>query len=130
MSARNRLPVLGVLAVLPLIAGCAAAAGAAAGAAGAVAYSERGATATVDAPLNDVVAAAEATLNEMGIAIVERDTETDDVELTGNRGDLEVNVDIERSGSVTEIEVTAKEGTLDYDRDQARDIVARIVQRL
>lgn len=115
------------------LGGCVAAAvGAAAGAAGAIAYTERGASSQVNASVAESTAATDETFEDMGIAVTGRETERDrEVEIRGERGDMDVNVHIERqdAGS-TRIHVVAREGTLDYDREYARSVLGKILERL
>lgn len=119
------------LGLTAALGGCAAAAlGAAAGAAGAIAYTERGARSQVDASVAESAAATEAVFEEMGITITGRETEEGRaVEIRGESGEMNVNVSIERD-DVTEIEVIAREGAIDYDKDYARSVLSRIVGRL
>ena len=130
MSKRPNLVVLTLLVVTVLASGCIAAAGAAAGAAGAVAYSDRGARSEVTVPVDDLVRAVEATFSAMDIAITERSRKEDGSEthLKGKNGDMEVNVDINRD-QTTKIQVIARRNLVDYDRDYARDILKKILER-
>lgn len=126
------LRLLAVLAMASTAAGCIAAA-AAAGAAGAIAYTERGANSEVNASVNTLLQATEATFSEMNIVIVERKTAENgtEVELKGNRGDLDVTVSIHQDNPpTTKIDVTAKRNVVDYDRDYARDILQRVLKRV
>lgn len=128
-----RIESVVLLGLSAALGGCAAAAvGAAAGAAGAIAYTERGASSQVNASVAESTAATEATFEDMGIAVTGRETEGDrEVEIRGERGEMDVNVHIERedAGS-TQIDVVATEGTLDYDRDYARSVLSGILERL
>ena len=130
MSKRPNLAVLTLLVVTVLTSGCIAAAGAAAGAAGAVAYSDRGARSEVTVPLDDLVRAVEATFSAMDIAITERSRKEDGSEthLKGKNGNMEVNVDINRD-QTTKIQVIARRNLVDYDRDYARDVLKKILER-
>lgn len=121
-----------VLGLSTAFGGCAAAAvGAAAGAAGAIAYTERGAGSQVNVTVAEATAAAEATFEDMGIAVTGRETEEGEVEIRGERGGMDVNVHIEREDAgMTQIDVTAREGALDYDRDYARSVLTQILDRL
>lgn len=130
---RTRLSSFMALLALPLLAGCAAAAAGAAGAAGAIAYSERGAETQLEASLAEITRATEDVFADLGLTITERDVEDggDEVELTASSGEMRVVVDIEREGSgLTSVEVTAREGTLQYDRDYAEDVLRRIMRAL
>src|SRR5687768_12259554 len=130
MKTMLRMVMLLALATLP--AGCLAAA-AAAGAGGAIAYNERGASSQVNGSVADVAADARAVLTAMGItpdAEDAGDRGENDVTVSGTRGEMRVRVEIERQSATTsEVMVTAREGTLEYDREMARDILSRIMAR-
>lgn len=126
-SARWILPLL-VLGVAP--ACLAVAAGAAAGAAGAVAYTERGASSLVKAPVDQVVQRTEAVFADLGIQVESRSVEEDgsEVDLNGETEDLEVTVEIERdTPGTTEVEVYARENLVEWDREYARMVLERII---
>lgn len=118
--------------LVPLLGACAAAAAGAAGAVGAIAYNERGAETMVETSVSEAVRATEDVFADLGLTVTERDVEDDgDVELTGTRDDMRVVVDIEEEDSgLTSIEVTAREGTLQYDRDYAEDVLRRIMRAI
>jgi opacity protein-like surface antigen len=130
MKTMLRMALLLALATLP--AGCLAAA-VAAGAGGAIAYNERGAQSQVNGSVADVAADARAVLTAMGITPDGEDGGDggeNDVTVSGTRGEMRVRVEIERQSATTsEVMVTAREGTLDYDREMARDILSRIMAR-
>lgn len=129
---RTMLKLVMLLALATLPAGCLAAA-AAAGAGGAIAYNERGAQSLVNGSVADVAADARAVLTAMGITPDGEDAGDggeNDVTVSGTRGEMRVRVEIERQSATTsEVMVTAREGTLDYDREMARDILGRIMAR-
>jgi hypothetical protein len=132
MSTRPPLAVLILAVVTPFAAGCIAAAGAAAEPLG-PAYTERGARSEVTASADSVTRAVESTFSSMEIAITERSRKEDGSEthLKGKNGDIEVNVDITRDQSqTTKIQVTARRNLVDYDRDYARDILRKVLERL
>lgn len=121
-----------LLAVLAMpAAGCVAAA-AAAGAAGAIAYTDRGAKGVVNATVPKAIDDTRAVFRDLGITI-ESDpgaSAENDVTVVGRRGEMRITVEIEReSASTSEVEVFAREGTLDWDRSLSRDILARINAR-
>jgi FAD/FMN-containing dehydrogenase len=130
MKTMLKMVLLMALAVLP--SGCLAAA-AAAGAGGAIAYNERGAQSLVNGSVADVVADARAVLSAMGITPDGEDagdSNENDVTVSGTRGEMRIRVEIERQSATTsEVMVTAREGTLEYDREMARDILSRIMAR-
>lgn len=125
---KRMLRIVLVLALATLPAGCLAAA-AAVGAGGAIAYNERGARSLVNRPVANVAADARAVLADMGIT-PEGSGDSDNRVESGSRGDLRVRVEIEReSDNRSEVMVTAREGTLNFDRAMARDILSRIIAR-
>jgi hypothetical protein len=126
---RTMLKMVLVLALATLPAGCLLAA-AGAGAAGAIAYNDRGAESLVNGSVAEVAADARAVLTDMGIVLDAGDTGGNDVTVSGARGEMRVRVEIERQTATTsEVMVTAREGTLDYDREMARTILSRIMAR-
>lgn len=127
------IQALAPLALVAALTGCAAGLGAAAGAAGVIAYNDRGAEANVESSVQAVASATEAAFSELGIATTSRNVQDGgaEIEIQGRSGDMEVVVEIEdEGGGLTEVEVTAKEGTLDYDRSYAEDVLRRIIDRL
>jgi hypothetical protein len=128
---KTMLKMVMVLALAVLPSGCLAAA-AAAGAGGAIAYNDRGASSLVNGSVAQVAADARAVLSAMGITPDGEDAgdRENDVTVSGTRGEMRVRVEIERQSATTsEVMVTAREGTLDYDREMARDILGRIMAR-
>lgn len=129
---KTMLKMVLLMALMVLPSGCLAAA-AAAGAGGAIAYNERGAQSLVNGSVADVAADARAVLTAMGITPDAEDAgdgNENDVTVSGMRGEMRVRVEIERQSATTsEVMVTAREGTLDYNREMARDILSRIMAR-
>ena len=115
------------------VGGCvAAAAGAAAGAAGAIAYTDRGAKADIDASVAEVIAATDATFDELEIQPTSRTLEEGDggAVIRGEEGDTDVTVSIETGDNgLTRVQVTAREDVVAYDRDRAKEILRSIVDR-
>lgn len=103
------------------------------GAGAAVAYSERGAKSLVNAPVSEVVQDTRAVFARMGIEMTDRgggNATENDVTVTGRQGDKEISVEIERqTDDTSEVEVVAREGLVNFDREMARDILGRIVAR-
>ena len=83
--------------------------------------------------VSQVAADARAVLSAMNITPDGEDAgdgNENDVTVSGMRGQMRVRVEIERQTATTsEVMVTAREGTLDYDREMARDILSRIMAR-
>lgn len=123
-----------MLTMIPTAAGCvAAAAGAAAGAAGAIAYTNRGVESQVDASVPATASATRQVFSDLGISLTRRevDREDDEIELEGERGDMDVTVTIEEGDDgLTEVGVIAKTSAVEYDRDYARAVLRRIVARV
>ena len=118
------------LAAVLLGTGCLAAA--AAGAAGGVYLTTRGAEAVIEGSVDDVAGRAEAVMNEMGIVKEGESTEDQGTKhvLKGKQGDLDVTIDIDReSATTTKVEVTARENLAEWDKDYAKDVLNRIVQK-
>jgi hypothetical protein len=125
---RHHLMVL--LAVTLPSTGCLAAA--AAGAAGGVYLTSRGAESVIAAPVDQVAGRAEAVMDELGIVKEGESTENegDKHVLKGKKGDLDVNIDIEReSESTSKVEVTARKNLAEWDKDYAKEVLSRIVQK-
>jgi hypothetical protein len=118
------------LAAVLLSTGCLAAA--AAGAAGGVYLTTRGAEAVVEGSVDDVAGRAEAVMTEMEIVKEGESTEDqgDKQVLKGKKGDLDITIDINReSPTTTKVEVTARENLAEWDKDYAKDVLNRIVEK-
>ncbi len=118
------------LAAALLSTGCLAAA--AAGAAGGVYLTSRGAESVIEGSVDDVAARAEAVMDEMGIVKEGESTEDqgDKHVLKGKQGDLDVNIDINReSPTTTKVEVTARKNLAEWDKDYAKQVLNRIVEK-
>lgn len=122
-----------VLAMVALPAGGCLAVAAGAGAAGAIAYNDRGAKSLVKGNVSAIAADARAVLTSMEVTL---DGEAggsgneNNAIVSGTRGETRVRVEIDRQSSTTsQVMVTAREGTLDYDREMSRDILSRISAR-
>jgi hypothetical protein len=118
------------LAAVLLGTGCLAAA--AGGAAAGVYITSRGAEAVVEGSVADVATRAESVMGEMGIVKEGESTEDqgDKHVLKGKKGDLDVNININRETDKTsKVEVTARENLAEWDKDYAKDVVNRIVEK-
>jgi hypothetical protein len=116
--------------VLPT-AGCVAAA-AAAGAGAGIYLTTRGAESTVEGSIDNVSARAQAVLREEGIVLDESNMESggDKREFKGKKGDLDVTVELERTGdNSTRVEVTARENVAEWDKEYAQELLSKIVER-
>lgn len=130
---RTTIRMMLMLSVAVLPAGGCLAAAAGAGAAGAIAYNDRGAQSLVNGSVSAIAADARAVLTGMGVTLDTEDAGDggeNDATVSGTRGEMRIRVEIEeQSASTSEVMVTAREGTLDYDRDLARDVLSRITAR-
>jgi hypothetical protein len=112
------------------------AAAAGAGAAAGIYYSDRGAESTVDAPFDEVVAASERALAEMGVPINKGESESDQKDATrettleGSRNDGEgdVEVTVKQEEGVVKVVVVAKKTEVTWDKDFAGKVLEKIVQ--
>jgi hypothetical protein len=110
--------------------GCLAAA--AAGAAGGVYATTRGAESVVEGSVDQIAGRAEAVMSEMGIVKQGESTEDqgDKQVLKGTKGDLDITIDIKRESPTTaKVEVTARENLAEWDKDYAKDVLSRIVEK-
>jgi hypothetical protein len=125
-----RRNLLFLLALALPSTGCLAAA--AAGAAGGVYLTTRGAESVVEGSVAEVAARAETVMTEMGIVKEGESTEDqgDKQVLKGKKGELDVTIDIDRESSTTaKVEVTARENLAEWDKDYAKEVLNRIVQK-
>jgi hypothetical protein len=121
-----------LLALLLMSAPACLAAAAAAGAGGAIAWTQRGASSTVSGSVDQVYQRAEAVFRDMGITATGQSSgdQGEERSLKGTRDDMEITVEIEReSASTSEVEVFARKNTVEFDRNYARDVLTRIVNR-
>jgi hypothetical protein len=122
--------LLFLLAVTLPSTGCLAAA--AAGAAGGVYLTSRGAESVVQGSVDQIAGRAEAVLSEMAIVKEGESTEDqgDQQVLKGKKGDLDITIDIQReSESTAKVEVTARKNLAEWDKEYAKDVLNRIVQK-
>ena len=117
--------------MLASVEGCfLVAAGAGAGAA--VAYTNRGARSVVDGSVDQAFDKSVAAFQQSGITETGRGVEESGAKrrLVGMKGETEVTVELNReSASTTNVEVVAKKSAVDYDKDFAKLVLTRIVQK-
>jgi len=122
-----------LLAVVAAVPAClAVAAGAGAGAVGAIAWTNRGASSTVSGTVDQAYRHSQAVFQDMGITQTGQSSSDRGRKRTlkGTRGERHITVDIKReSGSTSEVEVYVQKNAVEWDKDMARDILTRIVQR-
>jgi hypothetical protein len=112
------------------VSGCVAAA-AGAGAGAGYYFTSRGVGSTVDGSVDEVASRARSVLAADGVAITDTSTEDsgDKRTLKGKKGDLDVEVELERSGpSQTKAEVSARKNMVEWDKEYAQSLVDRIVK--
>lgn len=132
---RRATAVLKVIFPILLVApagGCLVAAAAAAGAgAGAGIYlTTQGAEGIVSGTVDAVAGRVPGVLQELGVRVTGQATEEDGAvrEWHGWRGEVEVRVQLRReSASTTKVSASARESTVEWDKEFARTIVQRIV---
>ncbi len=125
---RNGILILS-LGVSTQLFGCAAAVlgAGAAGAGGYAAYTGRGAEADLKGDLVGLRERAEATYAAKGIKITERRSTVNEQFLRGKTGDLEVTTTLKKEGSLVHVDVVAREDTLKWDREYAKELLNDIV---
>ena len=122
--------LLYLLAIALPSTGCLAAA--AAGAAGGVYLTSRGAESVIEGSVDQIAGRAEAVMSEMGIVKEGESTENqgDEQVLKGTKGELDVTIEIDRESPTTaKVEVTARENLAEWDKDYAKEVLSRIVQK-
>jgi hypothetical protein len=110
--------------------GCLAAA--AAGAAGGIYVTSRGAESVVEGQVDQIAGRAKAVMDEMEIVKQGESTEDqgDKQVLKGTKGELDVTINIRRESPTTaKVEVTARKNLAEWDKDYAKDVLSRIVQK-
>jgi hypothetical protein len=110
--------------------GCLAAA--AAGVAGGVYATTRGAESVVEGSVDQIAGRAEAVMSEMGIVKQGESTEDqgDKQVLKGTKDKLDITITINRETPTTaKVGVTARENLAEWDKDYAKEVVSRIVQK-
>lgn len=124
----SRLAIALVAATLSL-SGCFLIA-AGAGAAGAIAYTNRGASSTLDGSVDQVFDRGVGAFGAMNITETGRSTEESGRKrrLVGTRGELEITVELNReTDTTTKVEVIASRNLVDYDRELAREVLNRML---
>jgi hypothetical protein len=103
-----------------------------AGAGAAVAYTNRGARSVVDGSVDQVFDRSAGAFQQLGITETGRGVEESGAKrrLVGMKGETEVTVELTReSATTTNVEVVAKKNPVDYDKDFAKTVLTRIVQK-
>jgi hypothetical protein len=110
--------------------GCLAAA--AAGAAGGVYATTRGAQSVVEGSVDQIAGRAETVMSEMGIVKQGESTDNqgDKHVLKGTKDQLDVTININRESATTaKVDVTARKNLAEWDKEYAKDVLNRIVQK-
>jgi hypothetical protein len=106
--------------------------GAGAGAAGAAYFTSRGAKAAVKGAPDHLQAVSQRVLSEQGIELTEQKVEKGGAEreLKGKRGDLDISITIERRDDRTsDVEVTARENAVEWNKQYAESLLNEIIRR-
>jgi hypothetical protein len=125
-----RRNLLFLLAIALPSTGCLAAA--AAGAAGGVYLTTRGAESVVEGSVDQIAGRAEAVMSEMGIVKQGESTEDqgDKQVLKGTKDQLDITISIDRESPTTaKVEVTARENLAEWDKEYAKEVLSRIVEK-
>jgi hypothetical protein len=110
--------------------GCASAAARAPAGAGAAIYtSDQGATSLVGGTLDRAARATRRAFDDLGIGTTEVETRHDERDFTGSKGDLEVKAKLKVVSGGTQIDVSARKNAVEWDKQSARQVLARIVSR-
>ena len=132
MSVYKKLSAPLAIAMIVSLSGCAAAAVGAAGAAGGIAYTDRGAKGDLKGDPSQINQNAKKVFQDMNIHVTDTSSSKAGKErsLEGKSGTMDVSVDMEQQTSgLTHVEVVAKEGTLKWNKDYARDVLAKITEK-
>ena len=103
-----------------------------AGAGAAVVFTNRGAKSVVDAPVDQAFDRSVTAFQQLSITESGRATEESGAKrrLEGKKGDLDVTVELTReSATTTSAEVYARKNLVEYDKNFARDVLTRIIQK-
>ncbi|HEX6560172.1 MAG TPA: DUF3568 family protein [Longimicrobiales bacterium] len=121
--------ILPVLLVGLLGSGCAAAAAGGAVAGAQMAAHDQMADTHVAADMTAVATATEAAFRDLHITLTKRETENDEIEIKGQDGDRDINVQIKPNKDMpghTSIEVSAVKNKVDYSKSRATEILTSI----
>jgi hypothetical protein len=128
MQVQRRFQRVLVVAGVVLLPGCVAAA---AGAAGALYMTDRGVSTNVGVSVDRSAAVATQALAEVGAAVVGTDSKRDGSrELHATKGDLDIKVDLKpRESNITNVEVMAQKNAVNWDKDFAKMVLQKIVDK-
>ncbi len=119
------------LSILGLcLSSCAAAVAGTAGAIGAIAYTNRGVKSEVRGSVAEVSNRARDVLQSKGFTLTGSSVSKSgaEQELKGRKGDMTVTVEMKRSSAdVTHVEIIAQSGTLQWDKDYAKELMGALV---
>ena len=119
-----------ILTLVVLVVNGCASAGADMGVAGPVSLTERGASSTVEASLEQASERTRRAFSAMGIRMKEVETRDHERTFKGVTRTLDVTAELDRNEQgVTRIEVTARRNAESWDREFAQRVLSRIVRR-
>jgi len=125
------LKMLVLALVLASSSGCVAAAAGGVGAG--VYYSDRGAESLVSAPIDKVFEASRQTFQELSITETKTSSESEggsaERQLKGTGNDRDITVTLRTEGSSTKVEVVANKSAVTWDKDLAKRILEKIVEK-
>jgi hypothetical protein len=114
-----------------LWAGCVAVAAAGAGAGGGYYFTSRGVGSEVEGSVDDVATRAQHVMKAEGVDIVETRSEDsgDKRAFRGQKGDLEVRIEITRHGDhASQAEISARKNLVQWDKEYARRLMDLLVR--
>lgn len=121
-----------VLAIV-IATGTACVAAAAGGLGAGIYYSDRGAESLIAAPIDQVFTATEQTFQELSITETKTSSESEGAsaerQLKGTTGDRDVTVTLKSEGTSTRVEVIASKSAVTWDKDLAKKILEKIVEK-
>jgi hypothetical protein len=124
-----RLALMLGIAGLP---GCVAAAAAGAGAATGVYLTSRGASSLVNGTPEQIAANVQSVMASENITPTGKSTDNggDHREFKGTKGDLDINITIDRKSPTTaNVEVTSKKNAVEWDKDYSKMLLSKIVAK-
>ncbi len=113
-----------------IVGGAPACVAAAAAAGGAIYVTSRGAEATMAGQPADIAPRVASAFSASGIQPTGNSTDNggDQLGFKGTKGDLDINVTVERKSPTTsKVEVTARKNLAEWDKDFAKTVLSRIV---
>ena len=127
-----RVTISGLAVVVLATSGCLLAA-AGAGAGGAIYYTDRGVQSVVAAPVERTFEVTRQAFQDLGIteskAVTRQEDGSETRSLEGKTSDRDISIDLKPEGSGTKVDVVVRKSAVTWDKDFAREILNRIVEK-